>query len=76
MFKATTRHKLKLNGSEIFDVIGIGIGAGLAPHTELTLHLHGAHGVSVDAPGRGRHRHHGRTRGLLPQVYREFVNRR
>jgi len=74
--KDQRRTDLGLDGTEIFDIVGI--AGKLAPHAELTLRIHRANGIKEEVPVTTRidtteelaaYRHG----GILPQVYREFI---
>jgi aconitate hydratase len=74
--EGTTRHDLKLDGSETLSVAGI--AGRLTPHATLTLHLTRADGETttlpllcrLDTAGEVEYYRHG---GILPFVYRELL---
>jgi aconitate hydratase len=74
--EGTTAQTLKLDGSEIFDVVGL--GASLKPQQDLTLRIKRASGQTDDVPVRCRidtpieidYYQHG---GILPYVLRQLV---
>jgi aconitate hydratase len=75
-FRTALCKELKLDGSEIFDILGI--ADRLAPRAPLTMRIHRISGIAQDVELElcadtneelAAYRHG----GILPQVYREFV---
>ena len=74
--KDKRRADLGLDGTEVFDIVGI--SDKLAPHAELIMRIHRLNGTKHEVPVTARidtteELAAYRQGGILPQVYREFV---
>ena len=74
--KDKRRADLALDGTEVFDIVGI--SDKLAPHAELIMRIHRLNGTKHEVPVTARidtteELAAYRQGGILPQVYREFV---